>query len=96
MDATAETAIGTGGNVFQSGDRGVAQDTVGNQLRVLDQVGGVTDNRGHQHFVGRKLHILPDPPLVLLTISAMAGVTCAVMAAWSVHAEPSQATQQRR
>src|SRR5215469_8209652 len=39
MDAAAEAAIGAGDNVLAAGDRGVTQDTVGDQLRVLDEFG---------------------------------------------------------
>jgi hypothetical protein len=42
VDAAAEAAIGAGSDVLAADDRGVAQDAVGDELRVLDQVTQVT------------------------------------------------------
>src|SRR5215472_19314516 len=38
MNAAAEAAIGAGDDVLAAGDRGVTQDPVGDELRVLDEV----------------------------------------------------------
>jgi len=66
MNPTTEAAIGTSDDVFAAGDCGIAQDAVGNQLRVLDKVGGVTDAAGHQHLARRQLDVLPDAPLMFV------------------------------
>src|SRR6516165_1616361 len=66
MDAAAEAAIGAGNDVFAAGDCGVTQDTVGDQLRVLDEVGGMADDAGHQHLARRQLRGLPNAPFMLV------------------------------
>ena len=66
VDAAAEAAIGADDDVLAAADRGVAQDAVGDQLRVLDKVGGVADDTRHQHLARRQFCILPHPPFVLV------------------------------
>ena len=66
MDAAAEAAIGAGDDVLAADDRGVAQDAVGDQLRVLDEVGGMADDTRHQHLTRRQSGVLPHPPFMLV------------------------------
>ena len=40
MDPAAEAAIGAGDDVLAADDLGIAQDAIGDELRVLDEVGG--------------------------------------------------------
>src|SRR5580692_12421701 len=47
MDPAAEAAIGDGDDVLAAADLGIAQDAVGDELRVLDEVGGVADHTRH-------------------------------------------------
>ena len=44
MDASAETAIGTGDDILAPHHPGEGQDAVGDELGVLDGVGGVADD----------------------------------------------------
>ena len=41
MDPAAEAAIRAGNDVLAADDRGVAQNAVGDELRVFDKVGSV-------------------------------------------------------
>ena len=78
MDAAAEAAIGAGNDVLAAGDRGVTQDTVGDQLRVLDEFGGMADDTRHQHLARRQLRGLPDAPLMLVPhVGGLEGIVCA-------------------
>ena len=45
---------------------GDAHDALGDQLRMLDHVGGVADHAGHQHAALGQLHLLPHAPFVLV------------------------------
>jgi len=53
VDPAAEAAIRTGNNVLATDYRGIAQDTVGDELRMLDKIGGMADDAWHQHFACR-------------------------------------------
>src|SRR5436190_16752041 len=66
VDPTAETAIGRGDDALAADDVGEAQDPVGNQLGVLDDVGGVADDSRQEDLVVGQLDALPDPPLMLV------------------------------
>jgi hypothetical protein len=46
MDAAAEAAVGAGDNVFAADDVSELGDAIGNQFRVLDEIGGVADQVG--------------------------------------------------
>src|ERR1700724_2806120 len=61
MDPAAEAAIGAGDDVLAADDLGIAQDAVGDELRVLDQVGGVADHTRHQHLARRPFSLLATP-----------------------------------
>ena len=49
----AEAAIDTRDDVLAADDRGVTLDPLGDQLGVLDEVGGRVDHPGHEHLPGR-------------------------------------------
>src|SRR5262249_125897 len=75
VNPAAEAAIGAGNDILATDDRGIAKDSIGDQLRVLDQVGRVTDDAGHQHLAGRQLDRLPDPPFVLVShVASLEGI----------------------
>jgi hypothetical protein len=50
MDPAAEAAIRAGNDVLAADDRGVPQDAVSNELRVLDKICGMADDAWHQHL----------------------------------------------
>ena len=66
MDPAAEAAIRAGNDIFAADDCGVAQDALGDKLRVLDKVGGMANNARHQHLARRQLRLLPPAPLMLV------------------------------
>jgi hypothetical protein len=45
---------------------GEAQDAIANQLRVLDDIGSVTDNAGKDQLAVRQFDALPHFPFVLV------------------------------
>jgi hypothetical protein len=48
-------------------DTGIERTSaVSDQLRVLDEVGGVADHTRHQHLARRQFCVLPHPPFVLV------------------------------
>ena len=67
MDPAAEAAIRTGNNVLVAGNRSVAQDSVSDELRMFDKVGGTADDTWHQHLARRQLCLLPHAPFVLVS-----------------------------
>ena len=64
MDASAETAIGASDNVLAPHHPGEGQDAVGNELVVLDDVGGMADHTRDQDLAVGQFDVLPNPPLV--------------------------------
>ena len=58
---------------------GEAHDAVGDQLGMLDHVGGVTDHARDEHLALRQLDVLPDAPLVLVAhVGRLEGVRAGV------------------
>jgi hypothetical protein len=51
VNPTAEAAIRAGDDILAAGDRGVAQNAVGDQLGVFDKVSGVADDARHQDLL---------------------------------------------
>ena len=66
MDAATEAAIGAGDNVFAADDLRVAHDAVGDDLLMLDDIGGMTDDAGNEQLSVRQLDVLPHAPFVLV------------------------------
>ena len=61
-----ETAIGAGNDVVAPDQAGQPHDAFGNQFRMLDDVGGVADHAGNEHFALGQLGLFPHPPFVLV------------------------------
>src|SRR5262245_6302089 len=59
-------AVGAGLYIFSADTLRVVDQTLGDQLRVLDKIGGVRNDAGHQHLARRQLYILPHVVLVLV------------------------------
>src|SRR5207342_777071 len=59
-----EAAVGAGNDVFAADRLGVLHDTVGNQLRMLDEVRGGVDHAGDDGLAVRQLDVLPHLPLM--------------------------------
>src|SRR5215472_14081200 len=67
VNATAETTVGRGDHPFPAHQIGEAEDSLRDQLWMLDHIGGMADDtRQHQLVVGQ-LYLLPDLPLMLVT-----------------------------
>ena len=66
MNPAAEAAIGAGDDVLAPYHPGEVEDAVGDDLRVLDDVGGVADDARDQDFSVGQLDVSPDFPLVLV------------------------------
>ena len=61
-----EAAVGAGDDVLAADQLGEPHDALGDQLGMLDDVGGVADDAGDQHRALRQLDVLPHLPLVLV------------------------------
>src|SRR6516165_8447374 len=64
MDAPAEAAIGAGNDVLAPHDAGKSQDAVGDELGMLDDVGGVADDPRDQDLALGQFDVLPNSPFV--------------------------------
>ena len=65
-DSRSEAAVGAGHHVLTANDPGITHQAFGDDFRVLDDVGGMADDAGDDHFALRKFHIFPNTPLVLV------------------------------
>src|SRR5439155_15444431 len=63
-DARTEAAVGAGHDVFATDDLGVADQSVGDGLRVLDDICGLPDDAGNGHFASGQFNFLPHAPLM--------------------------------
>src|SRR5271166_2413861 len=61
-----EPAVGAGDDVLPPDQARVLADAVGDELGMLDVVGGVAEQPGQQDLAVRQLQVGPDPPLVLV------------------------------
>ena len=66
MDAAAEPAIGRGDDALAADEFGEADDALGDQLRMLDHVGGVADDARQDELAVGQLDVLPHLPFVLV------------------------------
>src|SRR5690349_12209280 len=64
VNAPAETTVGRSDDPLPADDIGEAQDALGDEFRVFDNIGGVADDARQDQLVVRQLHILPDLPFV--------------------------------
>jgi len=65
-DPGAETAIGAGQHILAADQIGVAHQTLGDQIRMLDKIGAVADNAGDERGAFRELYFLEYSPLLLV------------------------------
>ena len=65
-DASPKTAVGTGHDVLPSHQVGKADDALGHELGMLDDIAGVTDDPRHERLAVREPHVAPDLPLVFV------------------------------
>src|SRR5690606_9041798 len=65
-DALGEAAVRACDDVLPADEVGEADDALSNELRVLDDVVGVTDAAGDKDFAVRELGFLPNLPLPLV------------------------------
>jgi len=71
MDAATQAAVGAGDDVFLADDFSERDEAVGDQFRVLDEIGGVADDAGDQDFSGGQFHVAPD--FVFMFVADVAG-----------------------
>lgn len=62
----AEAAICPRDHVLPSNHTRVLQQALGYQLRMLDEVTGVSHDSGKQNFASRQLDVLPNLPFVIV------------------------------
>ena len=67
METAAEAAVGACDDILAADQVGEAQNTLRYQLRMFDDVGGVTDNPGDEYLAFREFYVLPHAPLVFVT-----------------------------
>src|SRR5262245_11437163 len=60
----AESAVGSGDDILAPDQSRVATDALGDQVRVLEEVGGRVEHTGDEDLAGGELHALEHPPLV--------------------------------
>src|SRR6516162_8338069 len=59
VDAAAEAAVGGGDDIVPADRFGVPGNAVGDELGVLDDVGGVADHAGQDDLARGQLHVPP-------------------------------------
>src|SRR5262249_35805155 len=75
VNAAAKTAIRAGNYILATDNRGIAKDAIGDQLRMLDEVGRMTYDTRHQYLAGRHLDRLPGSPFVLMShVAGLEGI----------------------
>jgi len=57
MDAAPQAAVGAGDDVFPADDFSEGDDAVGDQFRVLDEIGGVADDPRDEDFSRGQLDV---------------------------------------
>src|SRR6185503_8255469 len=62
-----KAAIGAGDHVLAADNTRQARNALGHQLRMLDDIGGMTDDTGNQHLARTELCIFPYLPFVFMT-----------------------------
>src|SRR5262245_55797254 len=75
VNAASKAAIRAGNYILATDNRGIAKDAIGDQLRMLDEVGRMTYDTRHQYLAGRHLDHLPGSPLVLMShVAGLEGI----------------------
>src|SRR6516162_4339483 len=67
MDATAQAAIRASDDIFPADDLRVAHDSIGYDLWMLDDVGGMADHAWNEQFAVGQLPLPPHTPFVLVS-----------------------------
>ena len=67
MEPAAEATVGACNNILATDQVGETQDSLRYQLRMFDDVGGMTDNPRHEYLAFWKFYLLPHVPLVFVT-----------------------------
>ena len=62
-----ETAIGSGKKIFTSDQPSDAHNPFGDELRMFDHIGGMTDDARNEQPACRQFGRFPHPPFVLVT-----------------------------
>ena len=66
MDAPAKTAICARDDVFAANQLRITHDSIGYDLWMLDDVGGVANHARNEQLAVRQLRVLPHAPFVLM------------------------------
>ena len=66
MDAAAQAAVGAGDHVLAADDFSERDNAIGDQFRMLDEIGGVADKAGDEEFSGGEFHVAPDFEFMLV------------------------------
>src|SRR5882724_6425096 len=66
VQPAAEAAVGAGDDILAADQVGKAQNALRDQLRMFDDVGGMTDNPRDENLAFREFYLLPHPPLVFM------------------------------
>ena len=72
MHTPAETAVGRGDDILPADGLGEADDPVGDEFRIFNQVGRVSDDSGQDFLAGGQLDVLPD--LLLVLVAGVSGL----------------------
>jgi hypothetical protein len=75
VNAAAKAAIRAGNYILAADNRGIAKDAIGDQMRMLDEIGRMTYDTRHQYLAGRHLDRLPGSPFVLMShVAGLEGI----------------------
>lgn len=61
-----EAAIGAGDDIFTAHQFRLPRNPLGHQFRMFDDIGGVADDPGDQHFTFGQFDVLPHPPFMFV------------------------------
>jgi len=79
VDPPTETAVGAGDDIFAANYLGIPHDPVGDELRMLEHVGRVTDHARNHNLVRRHLQVAPDLLFVLVAdVACFNGITLSI------------------
>jgi hypothetical protein len=66
MHPASHAAVGPADHILAPNNGRPIGEPAGDELRMLHNIGGMTDHAGHQDRAGRELHLFPDTDLVLV------------------------------
>ena len=81
-NAGADSTIRAGDHILAADQLGVADETLGDEIGMLDKIAAMADNAGNQCCVFGQLYVLKDAPFMLV-----AGIRCLDRVAADLHAE---------